>query len=114
MSFSVLSLMYSHDTSDTGMNSFGFRQYFESYRLNFMASSKTRTQFMQPIESVRYKGDLGGWLLTIGIGIDYHWVIGRLNGYLDPAAYDGNRLNIQIPSLSDIDNLLLMYKRSLT
>ena len=112
MSFKVLDLMVSHDSESDGLNSYGFRQFFESYIQNVIKYTSTRPMAMSPVDAVRFKGDLSGWLLTTNTPYDYHWCIARINGYLDPTQYDGTKLVIMIPSTGLIDNLHNQYINS--
>lgn len=113
MSFSVLNLLTSYDKSSTGLNSYGFRQFIESFIPNLRSSTRARTVLMTPTDSVKFKGDLSGWLLTQGVKYDYHWIIARLNGFLDCAVYDGNKLAFIMPSIGEVDSILIKYKNSL-
>ena len=113
MAFGVVKLLVSHDSSSNGLNSYGFRQYIESYILRLRSDKGTNSIIMTPIEGTRFNGDLSGWLSTQNIPYDYHWIIGRINGYLDPSCYYGDKLNMLIPNTGLIDSLLVKYKNSL-
>jgi hypothetical protein len=114
MSFSIVKLITRHDSDINGLNSFGFRQYFESYILRIKSDKSTNATIMSPTDAIKFKGDLGGWLHTQYIASDYHWIVSRINGYLDPTCFVGDKLSILIPSVNLIDELLTKYKNSVS
>jgi len=113
MTFSLNKLIPTVDEDVDGFNSQGFRNAIEAQLKVIASHSNTTTVIMDRNDNLKYRGDLGGWLISRGVREDYHWVIARLNGLTHPSAYNGVKTSFLLPSLSYLDTLLQRYKNSL-
>lgn len=113
MTFSLNKLIPTVDETVNGFNSAGFRSAIEAQLRVIINHSGTTTVLMTGNDNLKYRGDLGGWLLARGIREDYHWVIARVNGLTHPSAYDGVKVSFLLPSVNFIDTLLQRFKNSL-
>lgn len=81
-------------------------QKLEDYKTFLVNDPTTRVEVIDNQLANKYKGDFYGLLLSLGISLNYHWIIMRMNGLASPEDYKGTELLICIPSTSVIDTLI--------
>ena len=103
------------DTSDAGiLNGYsdsGFKVILEKHLGYLKTHQDTRTVPIEGNNPLKYKGDLAGWLLSLGVSAKYHWVIYRMNDLYESIDYNGERRNFLVPSNNVIDDLLTAYQQ---
>lgn len=113
MTLTIDTLLPTVDDTDDGYNSQSFRESLESMMQYLKTHSTTTVQVMGDYENVRFKGDLAGWLLTLNIRENYHWVVARMNDLSTPSEYDGLSKSFRIPDTTLIDTLLQKHRQKL-
>ena len=59
----------------------------------------------------KYLGDLNGCLSAAGIAPEQWWVIGRMNGYINPTDYDGIKTTFLAPDITLLGRIMQQAKQ---
>lgn len=63
-----------------------------------------------PNDAYKYEGDLMGLLLAYNFRMEYHWVIMRVNDMSSPADFSAETMELIIPDLAEVDNILAVFR----
>jgi hypothetical protein len=91
-----------------------FRNAIEDNLPGLIADSTTQTRTVSPDVGLANKYDFYGLLTDMAIPMQYQWVTMRMNGYRSPADYQGDLINILVPSSTRIDNIRRLQQTSTT
>lgn len=101
-------------TNETNFLSAGFRNNIENH-LDFLRNSgKTRLETVELIKLVKFKGDFYGYLNSLQINQDIHWIIMRVNEMHNPNEFDELTPQILLPDISELKFLLGRYLNTAT
>lgn len=93
----------------------GFRLLVENHLSALRHSDNIeRIQAVDSVISCQCAGDFYAVLAHYKIPHQYQWVIMRVNGYLSPFEYTEDQLIIFIPKDEVIENLMNIYRETLT
>lgn len=87
-----------------------FRDVLESHIHLFKADDATTILNVDETDAYVFEFDLFGYLHKKQIKSHLHWLIMRINGWTVPMSFTQNVDHLLIPSQSQIDAVLKMYK----
>lgn len=86
-----------------------FRAILEDHMQYLRLHPKTVSTEVIGIDALRYAGDLYGYLTYNKIGQALHWIILRMNNFVNPAEFDERILTLLIPDAGVIDGIKQQY-----
>lgn len=86
-----------------------FRTTFEYHITRLLKDQRTSVLAVDAGTALRYSGDLYGLLMLNGIAPQYHYFVMRCNGFSHPIEYPKSLLQIILPPLEEIDDLLRIW-----
>lgn len=76
-------------------------------------SEKSSVIEIDPATALKYKGDLDGLLVSLGIPPKYHWAIMRVNDMYCSSDYDEAGMLIQ-PPFDEVDRIVSIWTTQVT
>lgn len=87
----------------------GFRNMLEDHLEWLHEHANTQQVEIEDPQIIKHKGDFYGLLTELSIPAHLQWLILRINGFMDPAEYDGSLKLVTVPSDTTVDRLRLRY-----
>lgn len=82
-----------------------FRNVIEAHLLRLRSSSSLSAQPVSEHQTIIYEQDFFGFLSSIGVPMEMHWVIMRLNNFFSPYQFDRKCTAILLLPQTEIDKL---------
>lgn len=82
-----------------------FRNVLEDHMSFLRKHSSTRTIVVDPGQAYKYEYDLYGYLLSVGIPANLHWVVLRLNKLTTPTDFSLQLSQLMVPDAGMLDKI---------
>lgn len=89
-----------------------FRDELEHHLPMLRLSIATKTIMIDPHDTLKFKFDLDGYLLTRSIPSYMHWLIARMNGMSCSQDFGPDYPQLLIPDISEIDRIRQIFTTS--
>lgn len=98
----ALSIASQSPTYDPTYATEEFMVILESHLSNFKSDPKTTVRTFTAQQAEKFQGDFYGLLTDMQVPKNMQYLVLRVNGLTDPADYQGDFLNIMVPSESKL------------
>lgn len=86
-----------------------FRNVLETYVPTLRMSRESYTVKVDPADSIKYKGDLDGYLYSLSIPSFMHWITCRVNGMKSSLDFNPDYEYIIIPNQVELEQIRQIY-----
>lgn len=91
-----------------------FRLTLESHRRFFLQQGNYEVHMVDDHKAYKYRYDLQGYLTSVGIPMNLHFIVMRLNGMTSPTEFNfGDHKGLLVPTQSAFSEVLSRYKTSM-
>jgi hypothetical protein len=104
-----MSLLASLDIPESMVLDPRFYVHLETHVEYFKNKTTTDVVSITGLDAEKYKGDLYGLLLFLGIERKYHFLVMRMNDMVSSSDYDGLRDSLRIPNISEASAIIQLY-----
>jgi hypothetical protein len=104
-----MSLLDVLDTPESVVLDERFYVHLETHVEYFKNKSTTDVVTITSLDREKYKGDLYGLLLFLGIERKYHFLVMRVNDMVSSSDYDGAKDSLRIPNVSEAGAIIQLY-----
>lgn len=92
----------------------GFQQMLETHIPYLLSLNTTQTRAVEPHATFKYRYDLFGYLVSIGVPDELHWIVMRMADMVSPTDFDASCTFLTYPKLDEIGRLRALYVTSRT
>lgn len=87
-----------------------FTSILESHIPLLREASGTQVVAIDAHKARVYEGDFYGYLNAVGIGLEHHWIIMRVNKMRSPADFKADMTTLYIPDKGTIQRLQIVHR----
>lgn len=89
-----------------------FRDVLETYLPALRVSQRTNSIYVSPHDTIKFRFDLDGYLISRSIAPYLHWIIARVNGMSCSQDFGPDYEQLLIPDLVELDQIRQIYATS--
>lgn len=102
-----------HSLADTGQDPVYFEHDFKvvlESHLTYLKISNPKAVNVSKQQNYKYEGDLYGLLDELNINKEYHYIVMRINDYVNSAHFKGDKEFLILPDFAEVEILKGVYQ----